>query len=179
MRARVGILMGVMAAAFPASAPAQNVTVAISPTPAPALGRVVAGTATSTYSIDAAVGTVTRLTGNSVRLTSGAVTTPSITIVCKSPCTGGNRTVNISVTAGPVTGRTSISSFGYGSFTSTPAGASTSGSTSGSPLNFSIQFTTGGGDKTATFKLGMTASVAATGSTGNGTFAYTVTATRP
>lgn len=182
MKVRARILLGLVAVAIPAIAIPQTLTttVAISPTPAPTLGRVVGGTSPSTFSINASTGTVTRLTGNAVRLTSGSVTTPTITVVCKANCTGGSRTLNVTVTAGAATGRTSITNFTYADFSSA-AGATPSGSTSGSPLTFSILFSNGGGsvDKSATFKLGMTTSVATTGARGDGTFAYTVSVVRP
>jgi hypothetical protein len=182
MKVRARILLGLVAAAIPVAVIAQTftTTVAISPTAAPTLGRVVGGTSVSTFSVDASSGTVTRLSGNAVRLTSGSVTTPTITVVCKTNC-ANSRVVNVTITAGAVTGRTSITNFTYSNFSSSHSGTTTSGSTTGSPLTFAIQFPTGNGgtDKSATFKLGMTTSVATTGARGDGAFAYTVSVVRP
>lgn len=180
MRARVGFLLSMIAAVFPAAVSAQStVTVGVSALSTPSLGRVVPSPSTTTFTMNASTGAVTK-SGNAVVLSSGAVAAQTITITCKAPCNGNNppRTIDIDVSAGAVLGRTTITNFSYADLSGATALTST---TTGLPLTFRIQFAMGGNsnnDKVATFKLGMTASVPGSGATGNGSFGYTIRATR-
>lgn len=175
------ILLAAVAVLAAGPAAAQTVTAAVSPNSnAPALGTVVRGTSASTFVVAAGTGTITS-TGNAIRLTGGAVTSPQITIVCKSNCAGNaaSRTVTVTITAGVAAPNVaSITNFTRSAVSGT--GLNVSSTTSGSPLTFTITFPTmGSGDKSATFNLGLTISVPSSGATGSAGIPFTVQASRP
>lgn len=158
-------------------ATAQNVTISPSPLSVPKLGVFVVGTTTSTYSVNAGTGAVSRTSGDAFPISkSGAVNT--ITITCTS-CQGnvGNRTVNVTVTAGAPAGRFSITSFSRSNTIST-TGTTVTGATTGFPLTVRAVFPNTAATKTLSFRLGMTFQIAATGGTGARPINYTVTAAR-
>ena len=161
------------------SSQAQNVTITPSSINVPALGVFIGGTQTSNYNINSATGTISRVSGNAFPTSkSGSVNT--ITISCTS-CSGnaGNRTINVTISAGAPSGRFSITSFNRSAVTFTAGGAgSETGALSGSPMSFQIVFPTGTNTKTATFQLGMAFNLAATGGTGARPINYTINAAR-
>lgn len=138
---------------------------------APALGRVVRGTSTSVFTINASTGAVTRTSGNAVRITTATPVTPTVTIRCTSlgtNCGSGSRrytvTVQAATSAGPGVSVTNLT-------ISTPSGATViSGPTySSGTLTFVV-----GGFSTLSFKIGMSLQLPASGSTGVGTVPLTV-----
>lgn len=161
-----------------APAPAQNVTITPSVINAPALGIFVAGSTTSSYTLDSATGTITRVSGDAFPVTK-SVAVNTVTINCAN-CRGGagNRTINVSITANAPSGRFSITNFTRSNAVSTPAGSTVTGASSGSPLNFTIVLPNGGGAKSLSFRLGLSFQLANSGGTGGRAFNYTIVATR-
>jgi hypothetical protein len=153
---------------------ANKTTVVIAPsTLAPDLGKLVAGTSATTFHMAAGSGLVTVTSGNGFRLTSGAATSPLVTITCKG---GGCKNSTITVTlsqAGISSGRpVTVSGFNVTSLTGATV---VSGSTSGaSPLVFTISPL--GVNGTATFKLGLDSRFPPTGAAGVATWSYTAQA---
>jgi hypothetical protein len=152
-------------------------SIAIDNSTVPAMGKVAAGSVTSTFTVDGSTGAVVRATGNAVRVNSpGTVSTPTITVTC-APCTGNaaSRTMTVTVTS-TGSGRATITSF---TRTNMSSGVTFGSATTGSPLVFTIQFPGGSGPNTASFKLGMTVQVANTGATGVRSLPYQISTSRP
>lgn len=161
---------------FGSAAHADNV--AIDTSTAPAMGKVVPGSATSTFTVDGSTGSVALATGNAVRFNSpGTISTPTVTVTCASPCNGNaaNRTMTVTVTS-TGSGRATITSF---TRTNMSSGVTFNGNTTGSPLSFTILFPMGSGANTASFKLGMTVQVATSGATGLRSLPYQISTSRP
>lgn len=163
------LLLGVLLAAPIGSARAA-VTVTGGPAVAPDLGRVVAGRATTTFSITTG-GVVTRTSGDAIRLNSSTVTTPTITVTCSvgvDLCALRKVTVTITPVAGA--GPASIVLFRVGSLTTATFrdGAPTAAASMSFVLNAF-------GYASATFLLGMDAQLAGAAASGQTTLAYTIT----
>ncbi len=144
-------------------------------TDAPALGRVVRGTSTSVFAIDAATGAVTRTSGNAVRIATTTPVTPTVTIRCTNAgasCTSNNRRYTVTVQAPTTTG----TGVGVTNLTiTTPSGASLiSGPTYGSgTLTFVVA-----GFSILTFRIGVSLQVPASGPTGVGAVPLTINVLR-
>ena len=159
-------------AAISAKPAAAQLTVARSPAaPAPALGRVVGGTAATTFEVNASTGAVTRLAGgNAVRVSTTSVTAPTITISCG---TGSCATTRVRVTVSAVASSgPSISQFTVTDLTGTTfdGGAPAPGSS----LAFRLQPI--GKNRSASFRVGLRVTVPSSPSSGSYTFGYTVNA---
>lgn len=144
---------------------------------APALGKVAAGTAASNFTVDGSTGAVARASGDAVRFNSpGTISTPTVSVTCNA-CNGNAaaRTITVTITS-TGSGRANITSF---TRTNTGGTGTFGGATTGSPLSFTILFPNGGGANTATFKLGMTVTIATTGTTGLRSLPYTIATSRP
>ncbi len=174
---RIASLLSLTAFLAVSSASAQNVTITPSTISVPVLGVFVGGTTISSYTVDSTSGSITRVGGNAFP-SSKAGSINTITVTCTS-CNGtvGRRTINMSVTAGAASGRFSITNFTRSNETISPSGT-VSGASSGSPLNFAVEFPSGAGTKTISFRLGMSFQLSTTGGTGARTFNYTVVAAR-
>lgn len=148
--------------------------IAISNTPAtsPALGVVVRGSSTTTFSISTG-GIVSRTSGNAIRLSTASVTPPTVTITCGTNSNCRNRDVRITVTASGALGSGSLSLFRVGTLTG--ASYRTSAPTEAASLTFDLRPL--GSSGSASFPLGMDVLLAAGANSGAATFTYTVTAT--
>ena len=144
-----------------------------SPATAPTLGTTVRGSSATTFSITTG-GSVTRTSGNAIRLSTSSVTAPTITVSCgllnlSSLC--ALRYVRITIT--PVTGAgpASISRLRVGSL----SGASyRSGSAPAEGASITFDINPLGLFGSATFTLGMDVLLAAGAASGNTTFTYNV-----
>lgn len=152
-----------------ASTACAQAAAARSPATAPALGRVVAGTSTTVFSV-AIDGSVSRASGNAVRLTAGATTSPTITISCAGVACA-LQDIRVTVTASGSTGAASISRFRVGTLTG--GTYRTSAPAEAGSLTLVLRPIGVGGS--ASFPLGMDVTVSP-GSTGNSSYTYTVTA---
>jgi len=137
----------------------------------PALGQVIRGTSATTFAI-ATDGTVTRTSGDAIRLSSAPVTPITITIICQLDVLCNLRHVRVTVTITGSTGVAEISNlrisspYGLLYYIAPPSSGSTI-TFDAYPLGLNLG---------ATFKLGMDVLVPASGPTGYGTYSYTVTA---
>lgn len=164
--------LGLALIGWAGSAEAQ-ISVSQSPAIAPDLGKVIAGSAPTTFNITAD-GVVTRTSGNAIRLSNGSVTTPTISISCAllnlvNLCAA--RYMQITVQPAGGSGPASVNMFRLGSL----QGASFRDGqpTPASAITFVLNPM---GLGTTTFKLGMDVSVAAGAASGQKLFSYTVTA---
>lgn len=151
-------------------------TVGLSAT-APNIGKVSSGSATTSFVVDAATGAVS-ISGTGQFIPYNATRTALTTITIS--CSGGSacaNTVTVTVAAGAATGRAStISGFTAdfsGSSTAKLANGQTSAS-GGSTLTMTLSGI--GNNSSKTFTLGMTVPILTTGTAGNATAAYSVTA---
>jgi len=159
--------------AAPMTARAQA-TVTRSPATAPALGTTIRGNATTVFSISA-TGTVTRVSGNAIRLSSGSVTTPTLTIHCGLLNLSGLCALRfVRVTITPVTGSgpAIITRLRVGSL----SGASyRGGSAPAEAASLVFDLNPLGLLSAATFRLGMDVTLPADAASGNHTYDYVVT----
>lgn len=150
--------------------------IAVSDSPASnasAIGRVVSGTTASVFTVNATTGAVTRVSGTAVRLTSGAATSPTITITCGDSNACQNRDVRVRVAAAaPTGGRASIASFTVAGLTGTTYN---SGSAPAEAAALDFQLNPIGRNDSVSFRLGLRVNVPATGNTGLTTLNWTVT----
>lgn len=154
----------------PAPAAAQ-VSVSRSPTGTnPALGRVVRGTATSTFAISPA-GVVTQTGGNAIRMTSGGVTGTTVTISCGLFNCGG-RFLRVAIQATGATGGATLTSFRVGSLSGTTY---RSGSAPAAASSLTFDLNAIGGLGSCSFALGMDVQVPSGAVTGAGTYTYSIT----
>lgn len=153
---------------------AADVMVARSPAIAPDLGKVVAGSSATSFSVTIA-GTVTRTSGNAIRLSTSSVTTPTITITCTltnflNLCALRNMLVTIQpvIDGGPA----SVTLFRVGALTGTTYrdGAAPAPAAS---MSFVL---TPMGLGSISFKIAMDAQLAASAAAGHASFGYTVSA---
>jgi hypothetical protein len=157
---------------------AQAGVININPSPGvlntPNLGRVVA-TATSTFLVDAASGSVTE-TGTAIRIPNTSVTTPQYTITCTgtgNPCSTAKRvtvTIQANTTSGPAFLAALNVSVSSGALTSGPTGQNTQ------TVSFVAKSVAPGGT-VAVFNLGMDVTIPATGTGSKQSPAYTITTT--
>ena len=170
-----GVLATVASVVFGAS---QAGVINISPSPGvantPNLGEVVA-TATSTFRVDAASGTVTE-TGTAIRIPNSSVTTPQYTITCTgagNPCNTAKLvtvTIQANTTSGPAFFAALNVSVSSGTLTSGPTGQNTQ------TVSFVAKSVAPGGT-VAVFNLGMDVTIPAAVIGGKQTPAYTITTT--
>lgn len=166
--AALALLIGATAA--PGMAAAQ-LSVTRSPSLAPLLGDTIRGTAVTTFSVST-TGAVTRTSGNAIRITTGSVRAPTITLGCTSNL-NNCRTRDIRVTILPInSGSATISRLRISALTnggrfdgSAPAEAAI--------LQFDIKAL---GARTTSFDLGMDVRLAASATPGDHDFDYLVVA---
>ena len=155
--------------------------VTIDQTSLPALGKVISNNSVSTFRIDPATASIVRISGNAIRTRNGTVSIPTVTINCdrsvlsSTVCSKGTvMGVTISSTS---SSHAQITAFAINPVAGSPVtwGATTA---SGNQLSFNMTFTDA---KTtvASFKLGMTVKISATGPTGDIAMPYTITISRP
>lgn len=167
------VLLAFGGLAAPGHALAQA-TVTRSPATAPTLGTTIRGTSATTFSISTS-GAVTRVSGNAIRLSSGSVTAPTITVNCGLLNLSGLcalRHVRVTITPAPGSGPAAISRLRVGSL-SGASYRSGSGPVEGSSLSFDLNPL--GLLGSATFRLGMDVVLAANASSGTYGFDYVVT----
>jgi hypothetical protein len=158
-------------------APAMNAmgaTVNMPAISAISLGKFVADSTASTFSVAASSGTVTKISGSAIRLTSGVVTVPTVTINCTATC---KKTFTVQITTGSTTGgrSTTITSFNVAHLSGT-AGQITFSPTSpppAAPLTFTF-ISNSNNPCSVTFSVGLTSTFNASTITGNTTWTYTV-----
>lgn len=159
--------------AAPLTARAQA-TVTRSPATAPALGTTIQGNATTVFRVSP-TGTVTRVSGNAIRLSSSTVTTPTLTINCGLLNLSGLcalRYVRVTITPVAGSGPATISKLRVGSL----SGASyRSGSAPAEAASLVFDLNPLGLLGAATFHLGMDVTLAANAPGGNHTYDYIVT----
>jgi hypothetical protein len=163
------LLPAIVAAATLAASPAAaQVAVSRSPATAPSLGRVVAGSSTTVFSVSAG-GAVTRTSGDAIRLTTAGVTAPTVTVTCMTLVNCTLRDVRVTVTASGGSGGASITRFRIG----TLSGGTyrTSAPAEGASLTFDLRPLGMGGS--ASFPLGVDVSVTA-GSLGDASYSYSI-----
>lgn len=162
-----------LAGVAPTAAHAQ-LQVSRSPATSPTLGTTIRGSSTTTFSISTAGG-VTRTSGNAIRLSSGSVTAPTVTISCgllniSSLC--ALRYVRVTITPVTGTGPAQISRLRVGAL-SGASYRSGSAPVEGGSLTFDLNPM--GLLGTATFKLGMDVQLSANAASGVYTYDYLVT----
>lgn len=159
--------------AAPMTAQAQA-TVTRTPATAPALGTTIRGNATTVFSVST-TGTVTRVSGNAIRLSTSSVTTPTLTINCGLLNLSGLcalRYVRVTITPVAGSGPATISRLRVGSL----SGASyRSGSAPAEGASLVFDLNPLGLLSTATLRLGMDVTLAANAASGNHTYDYIVT----
>lgn len=147
----------------------------------PALGKVIPNNSAATFRIDPATATIVRISGNAIRVGNGTASIPTVTINCdrsvlsSTVCSKGT-VMGVTISSNS-SSRAQITAFTISPVAGTPVtwGATT---TSGNQLSFNVTFTDA---KTtvASFKLGMTVQISATGTTGDIALPYTITISRP
>ena len=158
--------------AFAAQAQAQTVTVTVIPASnAPELGRVVVIGGATSFAIDASTGSVTRLSGDAVRLDSAGTTSPTVSITCTGSLLCTTSPLQITVTAVATSGPATFTQFSVANLANTTffGGAPTPGSS----LSFSVNAIA---NRTATFSLGTRVTVSGTAAAGAYSFSYLVSA---
>ena len=151
-----------------------DASVTRSPATAPTLGTTIRGTSATTFSISTA-GSVTRTSGDAIRLTSGSVTTPTLSINCGLLNLSGLCALRyIRVTITPVTGSgpATISRLRVGGL----SGATyRTGSAPTEAASLTFDLNPIGLLSTATLQLGMDVVLAANAASGAYSFDYIVT----
>ena len=155
-----------------ADAAAAQVAVSRSSGIAPELGRALAGTSATTFSIST-TGVVTRTSGDAIRLTTGSVRAPTITFTCgPKPATNDCASSNIRISIIPVSnsGAASITKFRVSSLSNASfvAGSAPAEATF---LTFDVRPL---GTRTGSFNLGMDVRVVAGAAGGFDTYDYLV-----
>jgi hypothetical protein len=148
-------------------------TVTRSPAVAPTLGTVIRGSSATTFSVTTA-GTVSRTSGDAIRLTSSSVTTPTISINCGLLNLNGLcalRYIRVTITPVVGSGPATITRLRVGSMS---GGAYRGGSAPAEGATVTFDLNPLGLLATATFKLGMDVQLAAGGPTGPTTFDYLI-----
>lgn len=142
------------------------------PANTPSLGKIVYGASGATIFTVSTAGAVSQSGGDAIRLTSGGVTLPTITITCGNDNECKDKDVNVTVTASTANPRIQVTQFTLTALSG--ATAQTGGTTSGAALSFRLNKL--GKNSTATFKLAMQIQVqpGAASGTGDKTAAYTV-----
>lgn len=144
-----------------------------SPSTAPILGDTIRGTAVTTFSVSTS-GAVTRTSGNAIRITTGSVRAPTITVGCGNSNANNcrSRDIRITILAIPNSGPAAITRFRVGPLTN---GGRFDGSAPGeaSIIQFDIRSL---GNKTTSFDLGMDVRLNANAATGEHDYDYLVVA---
>lgn len=164
-----------LVAVFAAGAAQAEVAVSHSPATAPILGNVVRGTSATTFSVDTS-GTVTRTSGDAIRLSNASVSTPTVTITCgllNLPNLCLLRQIRVTVQPSGTTGQVTISKLRVGSL----SGATYASGAPAESSSLSFDLNPLGLLGSATFKLGMDMLVPANTTTTINDVSYTVTAT--
>lgn len=154
---------------------AAQIQITHSPSIAPDLGRVVRGNSATTFTI-APSGTVTRASGNSIRVSSASATAPTINISCGLLNLNGLCALRpIRVTIQPVPNASAqITKFTVGAVAGNILWATGSAPVPGSSVTFDLKPL--GLLGTGSFTLGMDVLMAAGLNSGNYRFDYVVTA---
>lgn len=151
-----------------------DASVTRSPATAPTLGKTIRGASATTFSISTA-GVVTRTSGDAIRLSSGSVTTPTLSINCGLLNLSGLcalRYVRVTITPVSGSGAASISRLRVGSL----SGATyRTGSPPADAASLTFDLNPIGLLSTATLRLGMDVVLAANAASGAYTFDYIVT----
>jgi hypothetical protein len=170
------LIAGLSAAVLLASAGATRAdpTVTRSPATAPTLGTVLRGSSTTVFSVSTA-GAVTRLSGNAIRLSSSAVTAPTLTISCgllnlNSLC--ALRYMRVTITPVTGSGAATITKLRVGQIS---GGAYRLGSAPAEAATLSFDLNPIGLFNAVTLKLGMDVQLTPSAVTGVQTFDYLVT----
>ncbi|WP_271086343.1 hypothetical protein [Brevundimonas sp. NIBR11] len=158
----------------PSSAAAQ-IQISQTPAVAPALGTMVRGTTATSFTVSTA-GSVTKTSGNGIRISSAGVTPPTVTISCGFLNLNGLCAVRqVRVTIQPVpSSDAQITKFYVGSVTGNILMATGSMPAPASSMTFDLKPL--GLLGTGSFTLGMDVFTAAGLASGTYNFAYTVTA---
>lgn len=172
-RAAIMGLICVIAAASPQSLCAQD-SVAIDNPAAPALGTIVRGTVDSQFRVAASSGTISRVFGNSQRLTAGSsMSVPTVTISCSGNCRRDTTVINVTIRSLAtipvefVREQPSAGNFTWGNTV-----------TNGNQMSFTLTASRNN-PAPATFKLGFMVNILANSSTGQLSLPYTVSISRP
>lgn len=167
------LLAATLALATLAVVPAEaaDITVTRSVASAPVLGRVVRGSAATTYSISTS-GLVTRTAGNAIRLSNAAVTVPVITISCSRSHDCSYRSIRIIIAPSGKWGDAEIVKLRRG--TVSGLASSVSPVSEGSILVFDLPAL--GSSRQASFPIGMDVRLDANADGGVHLFSYTVVA---
>ena len=174
---RLAIVLLIATSLFAFARPAlaqSDVSVTRSPATAPTLGTTIRGTSATTFSISTA-GVVTRSSGNAIRLSSGSVTTPTLSINCGLLNLSGLcalRYIRVTITPVVGSGPATISRLRVGSL----SGASyRAGSAPAEAASLTFDLNPIGLLRTATLRLGMDVLLGANAVSGVYNFDYTVT----
>lgn len=156
--------------AAPGIAQAQ-VSLSHSPSTSPTLGSTIRGASATTFSISTS-GSVTRLSGDAIRVSNSSVTTPTITIYCGLLNLCNLRSMRVTITPVPGHGAPEITKLRVGSLSGTTY-ASGSAPAEGASLVFDLAPI--GLKSSASFRLGMDVILPANSPSGGQTFGYVVT----
>jgi hypothetical protein len=171
---KVLVAIGLAMAAFAlARSPAQAQMISLSPS-GPALGSTIRGSAATTFSISTS-GVVTRSSGDAIRMSNTAVSTPTVSFNCGLLNLGqlcALRSVRVTIAPASAGAPASISRFRIASLSGTTY-VSGSPPSEGATLVFDLNPL--GLLSTVTFKLGMDILLTANAASGPATFSYTVT----
>lgn len=165
----------ISAAAFAALllASEAHAQITVSPQTSPALGTTIRGSSATTFSISTS-GTVTRLSGNAIRLSTSSVTAPTVSISCGLLNLGGLcalRPMRITI-ASAATAPLSITKFRVANLSGTTW---RTGSAPAEAQVLVFELNAMGLLSTVSFSLGMDVLLAAGAASGAQTFPYTVT----
>ncbi len=162
----------VLASLFLAGPVMAQISIARTPTgTAPVIGTVVQGSSATTFSISTA-GVVTRSTGNAIRLSSSAVTAPTITITCGLNILCSSRDIRVTIVAAGASDDASITRFRVGALTG--ATYRTTAPAEAASLTFDLRPI--GMNRSASFPLGLDVLLTAGADSGTDTYTFTVTA---
>jgi hypothetical protein len=176
MTARLLTLVAALWALTALAAPAHaQIAISRSPTTAPVLGAIVRDSGASTFAVSTG-GTVTRTSGNAIRLSSASVTPPTITLSCgflnlENLC--ALRQIRVTVQA-VANSNAKITQFHVGSLTGNVLYA---GATPPAAPSLSFDLTPLGLLGTGSFTLGMDIWISGGLASGQYAFDYIVTAT--
>jgi len=142
----------------------------------PDLGKLAAGSSATSFTVDAQTGSIGIGSGGAQFIPYNATRSSpqTVTVSCSGGSCGG--TISVTITAGAATGRLGTISAFSGYFASPFTGKLTSGTTvsGASPLTFNMTGPANG--KSVTFGLGLTVPVNTSGTLGNATSSYSISA---
>jgi hypothetical protein len=139
----------------------------------PDLGKIVQGASVSVFGVDPNSGAVTRVSGTAIRLTSGPSNPPLVTISCTAQsCKNGGVTVTFAPTG---SGRANVTGFTPGAVTG--HGLTLVSTTGAGTTHLTMQFASDStANPSASFAVGVSVTVGATGATGLNHYGYVITA---